>query len=103
MNSPILDLVYQAIDEMNEQFDGEKTLIKSENTLLYGKTTAVDSIELINLIVLLEQKLEEKFNVHVVLADERVLQMRNNPFESVKSIVEYVEMLCDEKHINYYS
>lgn len=103
MNSPILDLVYLAIDELNQQFEGEKTLIKSETTTLYGKTASLDSLELINLIVILEQKLEDAFNVHIVLADERVLQMRNNPFESVNSLVDYVEMLCDEKHINYYS
>ena len=71
MNSPILELVYRVIDELNEQFDGEKIIEKSENTLLYGKSSILDSLELINFIVLTEQKFEDEFNVHLVLADER--------------------------------
>jgi len=102
MNSPILELVYRVIDELDEQFDGEKIIEKSENTLLYGKSSILDSLELINFIVLTEQKFEDEFNVHLVLADERALQMRNNPFENIRSFVEYIEMLCDEKHISYY-
>ncbi len=101
MDSPILELVYQVMDEMNEQFAGEKTMIKSEDTLLYGKNSSIDSLELINLIVLTEQMFEDKFNTHLVLADERALQMRNNPFENVRSFVNYIEMLCDEKRISY--
>lgn len=102
MNSPILELVYQVIDEMNEQFAGEKIIEKSENTLLYGKNSSLDSLELINFIVLTEQRFEEEYNVHLVLADERALQMRNNPFENIRSFVDYIEMLCDEKKISYF-
>ncbi len=99
MKTEILNLMYEVIDSLNSQFAGEKIIEKQPSTVLFGKNAVIDSLELINLIVLVEQKIEEHFNVHIILADERTLQMHSNPFENIHSLVKYIENLCLEHKI----
>lgn len=99
MKAEILNLIYDVIDTLNQQFDGEKVIEKQPTTVLFGKNAVIDSLELINFIVLTEQKIEEHFNVHIILADERALQMHSNPFENIQSLTKYIEVLCHEHKI----
>lgn len=101
MKTEILNLIYQAVDLLNEQFDGEKIVEKKPSTILFGKSAAIDSIELVNFIVLLEEKMEEVFNIQIILADERAFQTQNSPFETIQSLTKYLESICVENKIKF--
>jgi len=92
----VLDVVYKTIEELNESLPDEKKLVKEENTALFGKSSKLDSLELVNLIVLLEQNVEDEFGKSVTLADEKALSREESPFKSVKMLAEYISQLLNE-------
>jgi acyl carrier protein len=93
----ILEALYEAIDEMNDLLPLERRLPKSCDTRLFGEGGRLDSMGLVNLIVAVEQKIEEKFARTVVLADERAMSQRRSPFRSVAALAGYIETVFAER------
>jgi acyl carrier protein len=67
----------------------------SEETRLIGREAVLDSMGLVNLIVEVEQRLEEEYDVTIVLADERAMSQKNSPFRSVQSLADYICQLVE--------
>ena len=91
------EAVFQAIDELNDILPPERQLHKSLDTVLYGSSGRLDSLELVNLIVAAEQNIEDEFGVPITLADERAMSQRNSPFRSVATLVTYISSLLGEQ------
>ncbi len=90
----ILEAVYCAIDEVNQQLAEERRIDKSANTVLLGKSGNLDSLELISLIVTVEQEVEKAFHVTINLTDhEDVIFEKNGPFHTIAAIVRYISEL----------
>lgn len=68
MKDEILALLYECIEELNEQFPEEQRLAKSPQTELFG-ATGLDSLGFVNFIALAEEKCEDRFNVALMLSD----------------------------------
>jgi len=98
MKEIVLRFIYEAIDETNEMLEEEQRIIKDPKTKLYGAGAHLDSIELVNLIVSVEQKIEEFYQKEVTLADERIMQMTYNPFSTISSFATYIEMIINENN-----
>ena len=64
-------IVYDSIDELNQQLDDDNKLKKSLDTKLFGGSSKLDSLGLINLIVNIEQNIEDEFDLSLTIADER--------------------------------
>lgn len=92
-----LELIYSAIDELNEDLEAERKLDKHPNTKLFGKGSNLDSIELVGLITLIEERLEEEYNEYIPIADERALSSEENPFNHVESLSTYINTIIDER------
>ncbi|MEI6347455.1 MAG: hypothetical protein WCP69_05875 [Bacteroidota bacterium] len=97
MKDVILRLIYEAIDETNEMLEEDQKVARRLDAKLYGPGAHLDSIELVNLIVSVEQKIEEFFQIEITLADERVIQMKYNPFVTVEKFAEYVDTIVSEQ------
>ena len=93
----ILELIYSAIDELNEDLEAERKLNKQPNTKLFGEGSVLDSIELVGLITLIEERLEEKFSEYIPIADERALSLEENPFNNVESLSTYIKTIINER------
>ena len=89
--------VFEAIDEVNEILPPEQQLNKSTDTVLFGQEGALDSLGLVKMIVATEGKIQEYFDMPVTLANERAMSMKNNPFRSVASLIEYTTELLKEE------
>jgi acyl carrier protein len=92
----LLQTIYEAIDHFNEQASVEHQLEKSLDTRLFGKGGKLDSLGLVNLIVSIEEKIEEKFNATITLADERAMSREISPFKTIGSIIDYISLLLQE-------
>jgi len=92
----ILEAVYDAVREVNEQVDEEQQLELSNETIFVGDGSKLDSIGLVNLIVSVEQNIEDMFGLSLTLADEKALSQKKSPFRTVGSLVDYVELLINE-------
>jgi len=89
--------IYKSIDEVNSQMSKEEQLIKSPDTVLYGESSSIDSIGLINIIVTVEQNIEDDFEKSITLADQKAMSQKQSPFKTVESLAKYIQILIEEK------
>lgn len=86
-----LEIVYAAIDLVNEQIvDGSK-ISKSPETILLGDDGVIDSLTLVNLVVAIEDHLASKQGLTVTLVDEDTFSAEDQPLRSVGSLAQLVE------------
>lgn len=91
----ILNAVYAAIDEINQQLPAGKRLSKTPDTLLYTKGGVLDSLGFVNLILAVEDSIADEFGMSVSMADKAVPTLENNPFRSVSTLVNYIAPLLE--------
>lgn len=85
----IIELIYQVVDEMNE--DGKYHLEKTPTTALMGSQQGLDSLGLVNFVVSVEQKIEEAFGRSVsAIANERALLQKSSPLKNIESLAEFI-------------
>ena len=94
----ILNTIYQAVDEINLQLPEEEKLTLAAETILWSKSGGLDSMGLVNLIVLTEEKVEEEFGKAINLADQNAMAQENSPFQSVQTLAEYIASLLNGKN-----
>lgn len=78
-------LIKEVINEMNDMLPDENQLDASSNECLKN----LDSLQLVNLIVALEEKIEEDFNQHIVFTledKENEISFQN----SIESLADYI-------------
>ena len=92
----VTEVVFTAIDELNEQLPDEERLDKSSSTVLFGRGSNLDSLGLVNLIVGIEQGLADHFGREMTLADEKAMSQRSSPFRTVSTLVDYIVLRLEE-------
>jgi len=97
MKERILGIICKSIEEINDELDNEALNQPSPETVIYGGNGNLDSIALVNLISLLEDKIYDEFDQDVVLADERAMSQRRSPFSTVGNLSIYIEKLLREE------
>jgi hypothetical protein len=89
----ILKIIYDAIDELNLDLDQEDQIEKGEETTIFGPDSKLDSMGLVNLITIIEEKLEEETGEFHALADERAMSLESSPFKTVSTLKQYISGL----------
>ncbi|WP_218417981.1 hypothetical protein [Alteromonas lipotrueae] len=95
-NQQIIALIYSAIDELNATREGEQ-VVKDENTALYGSASLLDSVDLVNLLLTLEELLEDELEVEYVIANEKALSQKNSPFKTIDTLATYLTNALNER------
>ena len=93
LNEKVLSLIFEVVDELNENLPEEQRLKKSEDAVLFGK---LDSLGMVNLIVAIEQKIEDEFGVAITIANEEAISMKDSPFKTIGTLADYASKLLDE-------
>ena len=91
MKEKIFQLIFIAIDELNEQRSADNHISKTEDTVILGQDSMIDSLGLVNLIVSLEQSVNDEMDVEITLADERAMMMESSPFRTVRTLADFIE------------
>lgn len=86
----VFDIIYTAIDEVNRQLSKERQVAKSLDAKL---SEVLDSLGLINFVVIVEQSIQERLGISITLTDERAMSQTNSPFVSVKALAEFITAL----------
>ena len=87
----IIEIVYNVIDEINFELSSEKKIQKSLDAVLYGGNNNLDSLGLVDLVVLVEQKIEDVLNTIIDLTDDRAMSQKQSPFRTIGSLVNYID------------
>ena len=93
MSPNSLDLVYRAIDTLNAESTNTEKIIKSPDTKIYHGDEGIDSLSFVNLVVALESEVQEETGEAISIVDEKLLEARNNPFESIGVLATYLDGL----------
>lgn len=96
MEEKILNIIFEAMKEINEQSFPKKKLELTEETILFGKSGNLDSLELVSLIVSVEEKLFDEFEKQISIADEKAMSQTRSPFRTIGSLAQYIAFLLQE-------
>jgi acyl carrier protein len=91
MQDQLLEMITSVVKELNEH---RSEPIPTENLLgvgLYGDTGVFDSMRLVNFLVLVEEALEDEYDVEISLTSEKAVSRRVSPFSSVKRLIDFIE------------
>jgi acyl carrier protein len=71
--------------------------VVDENTVIFGKDGAFDSMQLVQLLMEVEQQVNERCNTDITLADDRAMSQERSPFRRIGNLADYVGMLVAEQ------
>ena len=94
-----LNVILDGIEAANQVLPRAAQLTKTERTVLMGASGGLDSLGLVNLIVAVEQKIEEEFDVTINLADDGAMSLKDNPFATVASLAVYITRLLEARAV----
>ena len=92
----IENIIINAVKEINERLPKEQQISKTSKTVLFGKNGQLDSLGLVNLLVIIEQNIEDGFDVNITIADERAMSQKRSPFRTIGTLADYIDMLLKE-------
>jgi D-alanine--poly(phosphoribitol) ligase subunit 2 len=93
----VTDTVLNAIDNLNLQLPEEQHVERSETAKLFGNEAPLDSLGLVNLIVAVEEQLSDDLELDLTLANEKAMSRRTSPFQSVDSLIDFIEEMIKEE------
>jgi acyl carrier protein len=88
----ILDSVQSVVEE-NPDLDQTRF---EEDSDLFGGDSTLDSLMLVSFVVELEKKIENVYGVYLALADERAMSAPVNPFKTVSTLADYIQLRLSE-------
>ena len=65
----LLDIIYQSLEEVNEQLPNDAQIQKSPDATLVGRAGGLDSLGFVNFIALVEEKCAQRYGISLSLVD----------------------------------
>ena len=96
MREKIIQILFSAIDEINQLLPPEEQLERDLETPLAGDFGRLDSAGLINLIVVAEQKTADELGMPILLTDDRTMSQVDRVFRTLGTLADYLEQLANE-------
>ncbi|MFN3912892.1 hypothetical protein [Hyphomonas sp.] len=91
-----IQAIFNAVDEFNPQLPANLRLPLSEDALIYGEGAPLDSLNLVNLIMLVEQHVMDLTGAELILASEAAMSRKRSPYRSIAALVDYVVEVAQE-------
>jgi hypothetical protein len=85
---PLVEAAFHDLSHIYSKFPG---LVFNDDLILYGKNGICDSLSLVHLISIIEQKLFKHFSRKIVIANERAFSEKNSPFSTVGRMCAFIE------------
>ncbi len=88
-----MQLISEAIDIINQQMPPARRLTTSAQTVIAGAGGSLDSLGLLNFIIMLEEKAGAVLGHDVRLLDESSVIDEQGPFRTVDTLASFLEAL----------
>ena len=88
----LLSIIENAFAELNELRAQDAQLVFSPDAPLYGVNSAIDSVDLVNFLLSVEEQLEDELDITFVIANEKALSLKNSPFKTMATLCDYLEL-----------
>jgi acyl carrier protein len=91
----LVKTIYEAMEELNEQLPEESNPPKEYETVLFGEDGLLDSMGIINLLVILEEKLESNLKISVGLTSDSEILAQPERRWTAAELSSHIEGLMD--------
>jgi len=85
-------LLKEAIKEINEELEIDELENVTDDTPLFE---LLDSMAVLDLILEIESKLQDKYGKYIQIADETTMDATKTPFKTFKTLKEFLEGKID--------
>lgn len=96
MKRNIEKMIYATLDEVLNDLNLDNPVEKNLDTELYSGSGVLDSLALVSFLVNLEQKINHENSINITIASDRAMSMKHSPFNTVKSLVIYLDKVISE-------
>jgi acyl carrier protein len=86
----IHNIVINKVKELIDTLPEEQKFELSDNTVLFGSGSAIDSLSLVSLIVDLEGEFASEHGHDISLTDDNAMTRKISPFSSITNLVDYI-------------
>ncbi len=93
----VLPVVYKALDELNQQRARNQRLQASPDCVLFGERSSLNSLELSNFIVFMEQLVQEKFGAEVDLTENDPFSPETGHMRTAATLAAHISNLVREQ------
>lgn len=90
MRETIESIVKESVSEINEMRAEKLPLDKFDSIVLYGESGVLDSLQLVNFLMVIEEKLADKLDLSTSLTSDRAVSRRVSPFRSTRHLVDFI-------------
>ena len=87
-----IELICRIYNELAPPLHGSPSA--NESTRVFGG--ALDSVNVVSLIVELEQEIDERCGVPITIADDLAMSQQRSPFRTVGSLADYIQGLMTQ-------
>lgn len=95
MNEKIRAIILGSIEIFNEEL-GQEKLKADQDTAIFGQGSELDSLDFVNLMVIIEEEVFEHLGKTITIASEKAFSKKYNPFKNVTRLSEFIEELIKE-------
>ena len=89
MEKKFLECIYRITREV-ANVDEVKISSIDESTILFGEGSAIDSLDLVNILIGIEEFIEKTYGVSVELIDEDAIISPDSPFSNPLTLSKYI-------------
>lgn len=90
LRDSLMQCVKDALDEVNATRDERIPTDTLSDLHLYDQRGVFDSLQLVNFMVIFEEKIAERVGVVVSVVSEKAFSRKVNPFSRVSTLVDFV-------------
>ena len=87
----IKKVIFEAIDIINQEIPIDDRISKNDTTRLSSKNGGLDSLNLINFVIYVEEMLEEKHGIVAPLTETENIFEPDGPLKDVQTFVAYLQ------------
>ena len=90
LEGDITEMILEALRELRASLGKKWTAEISPAMQLYGHSSDLDSLGLVQLLIDVEERVSDRYGVPVSLTDEKAMSQTHSPFRSVNSLAQYL-------------
>jgi hypothetical protein len=96
INTTLKDIIYAAIDEINEGRDEKEFLPKSLDAVLAGESALLNSLQIVTLISEIEEGVEENYSESLSLLEGMTELLEQHPRVTVSILLTHIAVLLEK-------
>lgn len=96
MGDQIIEILKEAVSELNEQMGDDEKIAFNDETRFIGSHACIDSMGFVTLVSIIEELIVDKTGKSVQLVNEKAFSQKHSPFYSIATLKDYIETMLNE-------